>query len=168
MTGRLVILGQAAGRDAIVADGVTEAVPLAPGGVTAHLLWGRDAPATLPDAGEKPDCALPFPPTEGFRMSALTIPAGASDHYHAFVVGALGSYADPTQPGTHWTPTVDCIVIHKGEVVLASDEGEAVLGPGDSAIINGNRHRWTNRGDEDVVLFAFQVGAVVPEHPSLG
>lgn len=158
MIGRVVVLGRQSEADRIVADEEVPALPLAGKGVTAHFLWGRDTPATLPDAGARPLLDKPFPTPEGLRFSALTIPAGASGDYHAFVVSALGELADPARPGRHWTPTIDCIAMFRGELLLETDEGETVVGPGDSVIVNGNWHRWTNRGAEDAILFAFQVG----------
>jgi quercetin dioxygenase-like cupin family protein len=45
-------------------------------------------------------------------------------------------------------------------MILELDDGaDRVLRPGDTAVQNGTRHRWTNRGTEPVVLAVFCIGA---------
>ena len=60
----------------------------------------------------------------------------------------------------HTTPTVDFEVVVSGRVVLELDDGAKVeLGPGDTVVQNGTRHRWSNPGTEPATLAAFLIGA---------
>ena len=46
------------------------------------------------------------------------------------------------------------------EVSLELDDGATVtLGPGDTVVQNGTRHRWSNPGDVPAVIAVFLVGA---------
>jgi quercetin dioxygenase-like cupin family protein len=50
-------------------------------------------------------------------------------------------------------------VVLSGELILELDDGvETVLRPGDTAVKNGTRHRWGNRGAEPAVMAVFMVG----------
>jgi len=55
---------------------------------------------------------------------------------------------------------IDFEVVLSGEVILELDDGvEKVLGPGDTVVQNGTRHRWGNRGTEPAVVVVFLIGA---------
>lgn len=158
MSQRRIVMGRRDGRDAIVADAPLDAHPLAEGGVTTHMVWGRDQDAPVPSDGEQPTVSQGFPGASGFRYAVLTIPAGTSDAYHEFIGKALAPFASGDKPGLHWTPTIDCIVVTQGELLLEGDEDRTLVKAGDSVIINGNRHRWSNPGPGDAVLHAISIG----------
>jgi mannose-6-phosphate isomerase-like protein (cupin superfamily) len=159
---RLVVTGHDPdGRAVFTADGDAPVFEL-PGGVRASLLWGRDDIATFPDSGERPAEAGAAPAPGGCRFSTLTIPAGADRDYHAFIVQALGNLADPAEPGFHRTPSLDFVYVVSGEITLELDEGvERRLSAGDTAVLNGVRHRWHNRGTQDTTIVAVMIGANV-------
>lgn len=160
ISGRLVVTGHdERGAAIVLRDGVLAATELAGPAVTAHLFGGRDDIACFPErvvpvAGEGQS------PPGGWRCASLTIAPGADSAYHRFVADALGSLADPDQPGFHKTPTTDLIFVVSGMLRLELDAGEVrTLGAGDVAILNGVRHRWSNPGDEAATLVCTQVGA---------
>jgi len=133
---------------------------LAGAAVRGGLLWGRDDVASFPDDGSIPKAGATCPPPRGRRLSTLTIAAGATDSYHAFVTRAIGDLAEPAHAGFHKTPTLDFIVVLDGELTLEVDRGmERVLRRGDCAVLNGVRHRWHNRGASDATLAAAMLGA---------
>jgi len=148
-----------AGRAVVISEGEVEAFALAPS-ARARLLGGRDMPARFPETElpVNPESALP--PPGGWRFSTLTVDAGGSSAYHQFIAQALGARADQSQPGFHTTPTQDVVIILDGEFVLELDEGvERTLARGDSAVLNGVRHRWHNRGTGPATLAAIMLGA---------
>jgi mannose-6-phosphate isomerase-like protein (cupin superfamily) len=165
--GRLVVTGETAeGQAVIVSDNHVPEMHLMGGVVRARMLWGRDDVATLPDAGTQPSWQGGVPPPGGCRFSTLTIAAGATGDYHAFIVSAMEDMAEPQYPGFHKTPTIDFIVVVDGEITLEVDLGdERVLRKGDSAVLNGVRHRWHNRGTSDTTIVAVMLGAALCPRP---
>jgi mannose-6-phosphate isomerase-like protein (cupin superfamily) len=136
-----------------------------------HPLWGGDAPPTYPDDGTQPHAPGYFPALDGFRFSLSTIPPygtagyegddpdGAAAAVEAAMPGLLG-HMEPDDPGMHTTDTIDLEVILSGEVILELDDGaERRLGPGDTIVQNGTRHRWRNPGSEPAVMAIFMLGA---------
>jgi quercetin dioxygenase-like cupin family protein len=159
--GRLVVTGHAPDGTAIIVS--DEAVPetsLAGNAVRARFFWARDDIANFPDDGIKPEKVGRVPGPGGCRFSTFTVAAGATDEYHAFVTQVMGDLAEPGHPGFHTTPTLDFVVVLDGELALEVDQGEErVLRKGDSAVLNGVRHRWHNRGATDATLVAVMIGA---------
>jgi mannose-6-phosphate isomerase-like protein (cupin superfamily) len=136
-----------------------------------HQLWGSDETPTFPDDGRRPSQSAFFPPVGGYRFVVVTMPPGGarrapqgdpeatrSESERRFP--GLASHMEADNPGMHTTDTVDFEYIVSGEIVLELDDGaEVVLGPGDTVVQNGTRHRWHNRSDEPAVYVAFLVGA---------
>jgi quercetin dioxygenase-like cupin family protein len=54
----------------------------------------------------------------------------------------------------HLTPTIDFIILVKGQVRLVLDEGERLLSPGDVVVQRGTNHAWVCEGDEPAILVA--------------
>jgi quercetin dioxygenase-like cupin family protein len=158
---RLVVTGHAADGVAVfVSDRLVADVQLAGSAVRVKFLWARDDVASFPDDGAQPQNLRLLPPPGGCRFSTLTIAAGASGEYHAFVTQVMGELADSGQPGFHRTPSLDCIVVLDGELTLEVDHNEErVLRRGDAAVLNGVRHRWHNRGGGDATLATVMIGA---------
>lgn len=136
-----------------------------------HPLWGGDAPPTFPGDGAPPTAPAYFPALGGFRFSLSTIPPhgtgpyegddpdGAAAAVEAAMPGLLG-HMEPDDPGMHTTDTIDLEVILSGEVILELDDGaETRLGPGDTIVQNGTRHRWRNPGRQPAVMAIFMLGA---------
>jgi len=72
----------------------------------------------------------------------------------------LAAHMEPAHPGMHTTATVDYEYVVSGRVVLELDDGASVeLGPGDTVVQNGTRHRWSNAGTGPAVLAVFICGA---------
>jgi len=171
---RRVVTGHDAHGRAVVAhdelvDGFRPAIMP---GAEFHRLWGADGPPRFPDDGGPPPRAAYFPPVGGFRFGTFTLPpagagplpadldvAAALADMETHLPGLLG-HMDPGDPGMHTTATVDFEVVLSGAVTLELDDGAKVtLHPGDTAVQNGTRHRWHNRGDVPATLAVFIVGA---------
>ena len=177
---RRVVTGHdSEGRAIFVSDeAVAPIVPTLLPGNEFHRLWGGDATSHFPDDGSRPSDASYFPPIGGFRFGFFTIPpdggAGISpdvDINAALVdleakLPGLAGHMEPENPGMHTTATIDFEVIVSGTVTLELDDGAMVtLGPGDTVVQNGTRHRWSNAGSEPAVLAVFICGA---QHDKVG
>lgn len=137
-----------------------------------HRLWGGDEPVRFPDRGSMPEHGSYFPPVGGFRFGFFTLPPdegrGVPENLDIpaalaeldELLPGLAGHMEPDDPGMHTTATVDFEVVLSGEVALELDDGATVhLGPGDTVVQNGTRHRWSNPGSEPAVLALFIVGA---------
>lgn len=79
------------------------------------------------------------------------------------------------EPAVFWhaTETVDYNVLLDGEITFLTEHGETALRPGDTLIVRGGRHAWSNRTATPAVLAAVSVhggpradgpaGAAAPE-----
>jgi mannose-6-phosphate isomerase-like protein (cupin superfamily) len=174
MTVRRVVTGHDPwGKARFVSDEQVEPIELAllPG-MSFHRLWGADEPPSFPDDGSPPDAHAYFPPVGGFRVGLFTIPpdggprapadldvGAALADVEAKLPGLLG-HMEPDNPGMHTTATVDFEIVLSGSCRLELDDGATVdLGPGDTVVQNGTRHRWSNPGTEPCVLAVFLCGA---------
>ncbi len=55
-------------------------------------------------------------------------------------------------PGMHKTPTLDYIVLLKGEVTMLLEEGEVDLKPFDVVVQRATNHAWINKGAEPALM----------------
>jgi mannose-6-phosphate isomerase-like protein (cupin superfamily) len=140
-------------------------------GAEFHRLWGADLAPTFPDDGGPTAQPSYFPPVGGYRFALFSVAPGTRsipadlDLEAALAemeekLPGLVAYLEPDNPGMHTTDTIDFEVVLSGEVILELDDGaEKVLGPGDTVVQNGTRHRWSNRGTQPAVLAVFLIGA---------
>ncbi len=171
---RRVVTGHDAEGNAIfVSD--EQVVPIVPTllpGNEFHRLWGGDEAPQFPDDGVRPNDAAYFPPVGGYRFGLFTIPpdGGAGAPADLDIMAALddletklpglSGHMEPENPGMHTTATIDFEVLLSGAVTLELDDGAKVtIGPGDTVVQNGTRHRWSNAGTEPAVLAVFICGA---------
>jgi mannose-6-phosphate isomerase-like protein (cupin superfamily) len=63
-------------------------------------------------------------------------------------------------PSMHRTDSLDFIVCVQGEVVLMTDLDEVLMTPGDSVVIRGVNHAWSNRSTEPVLLAVSMIDAI--------
>lgn len=171
---RRVVTGHDAdGKAVFVSDErVAPIVPTLLPGNEFHRLWGADEAPHFPDDGSRPEAPRYFPPVGGLRFGFFTIPPdGGAGAPPGLDIGAaladleeklpgLAEHMEPDNPGMHTTATIDFEVVLAGSVVLELDDGAKVeLGPGDTVVQNGTRHRWSNPGTEPARLAVFICGA---------
>lgn len=177
---RRVVTGHdASGRAVFVSDErVAPIVPLLTPGAEYHRLWGGDEVPHFPDDGSRPSDVSYFPPVGGFRFGLFSVPpdsaaglpadldvAAAFADFEAKLPGLIG-HVERDNPGMHTTATIDFEVVLSGSAVLELDDGATVtVGPGDTVVQNGTRHRWSNPGDEPCVMAVFLCGA---HHDAVG
>jgi mannose-6-phosphate isomerase-like protein (cupin superfamily) len=171
---RRVVTGHdAQGKAVFVSDEQVDpiTVSIVPGGEWHHL-WGADERPSFPDDGRAPSRPLYFPPLEGYRFEVFTIaPADAAALPEDLDIEAalaeidqrlpgLSEYLEPENPGMHTTASVDVGVVIAGEATLELDDGATVtLRAGDTYVMNGARHRWSNAGAVPAVLVITLIGA---------
>ncbi len=161
------------GKAVFVSDELVPPITLAiMPGYDFHRLWGADETLSYPDDGARPEAVRYFPPIGGFRFGFFTIPpdreVGVPPDLNMYVaVGelerklpGLAEHAEPDDPGMHTTATVDYGIVLSGEATLELDDGATItLGPGDTYIQSGTRHRWGNPGDVPAVIAITLIGA---------
>jgi quercetin dioxygenase-like cupin family protein len=160
------------GRSVFASDEEVDPVttPLMPG-TEFHRVWGGDGPPTYPGDGSRPDHSTYFPAVDGYRFGFFTLPPSGTQPEDGIDIGAelvgleerlpgMLAHMEPAEPGMHTTDTVDFEVVLSGQITLELDDGEErTMGPGDTVVQNGTRHRWHNRGTEPAVIAVFMVGA---------
>ncbi len=155
---RRIVTGNAKdGRPEIASDSDVAAIdtPLMPG-AKFYSLWGADALPALPCDGNEPPFRTWFPPAGGFRFELIELPPAdaaappptdlkqALKEAEARPPGLIQTM-DPKQPGMHRTDTIDLIYVTEGTCLLTLDGAEPVaVGAGDSVVLNGQRHAWSN------------------------
>jgi uncharacterized cupin superfamily protein len=61
--------------------------------------------------------------------------------------GADAYHGDADIPGMHIHETVDIVTVVAGEPYAVFEERETLLRPGDTIVVRGSMHTWSNRGD---------------------
>lgn len=170
---RTVVTGHdAAGKAVFVSDTALEGlqVSLLPG-LELHTLWASPQASGIPDDLASASGMSWFPPLGGVRFFHMVLPPEGGEvrpvedqavliaEMEAKVPGLLGTM-EPDNPGMHRSDTIDCLFVLSGNPVLELDDGaELRLGPGDTIVQRGTRHRWHNRGSEPVRMVGVLVGA---------
>ena len=67
--------------------------------------------------------------------------------------------ASGSEPFWHETPTVDDNVVLSGELVLVLETGSVALQAGDTVVVCGGRHAWSNPSSSVAILAAVSVSA---------
>ncbi|MFJ6393989.1 cupin domain-containing protein [Streptomyces sp. NPDC091972] len=65
-------------------------------------------------------------------------------------------------PTMHRTDTLDCITVVRGEIYLITDTEEVLMRPGDTVVIRGVNHGWSNRSDSPCLLIGSMLDARQP------
>jgi hypothetical protein len=146
---RIVVQGGADGTARIVTDVASPHVHTLPGmpddlGLTD--LWYTGAGSGLDDGADRELAVAPAPGGSLFRIVQ-------------FPPDTELPTADDGTPAVFWhaTETVDYNVLLRGELVLLTDHGEVTLRAGDTVVVRGGRHAWSNRSSEPAVLGAVSV-----------
>jgi len=110
------------------------------------------------------------PPRGGMLYRAVEIPPDTADkqaHIEALQklhVAVRQTHAPTAQelarhPSMHRTDTLDCITCVMGEIWIVTDVDEVLMKPGDSVIIRGTNHAWSNRSDKPALLVGCMIDA---------
>jgi quercetin dioxygenase-like cupin family protein len=143
-----------------------------PGIFYRATLWGtKETPVdnTIShDRANEVTTREPFPGGMNFR--AVEIPPDTPDearHIEEFkkLNAAVKQKYAPTSeesarhPTMHRTDTLDCITCVIGEIYLVTDVDDILMRPGDSVVIRGTNHAWSNRSDKPALLVGCMIDA---------
>jgi quercetin dioxygenase-like cupin family protein len=110
------------------------------------------------------------PPRGGMLFRALEIPPDTADRsQHIQILEKLNVEVEQTHtptaadfarhPSMHRTDTLDCITCVIGEIYLVTDVDEVLMRPGDTVVIRGTNHAWSNRSDKPSLLVGCMIDA---------
>jgi hypothetical protein len=169
---RYVVGPDANGKSAVLLSEATN-VQENPGIFYRATLWGtKETPVdnTIDtDRANEVTTREPFPGGMNFR--ALEIPPDTTDQAHHIAQlkqlnVAIQQKHDPSDedlarhPSMHRTDTLDCISCVIGEIYLVTDVDEVLMRPGDSVVIRGTNHAWSNKSDTPALLIGCMIDAI--------
>jgi mannose-6-phosphate isomerase-like protein (cupin superfamily) len=107
-----------------------------------------------------------YPPKTGFTFRVCTFPPDSEYDKEAAYKESLEALqggdtflSDSHLPGMHVHDTLDIVTVVSGELHIVLETGETLLRQGDSVIVRGVVHSWSNKTDEPVVLTSLMMGA---------
>lgn len=143
-----------------------------PGVFWRSTLWATtELPVNNQIPGDRgADVTVREPAESGLIFRALEIPPDSRDaQKHTEILQELHKHVQqkypPTQedlarhPSMHRTDTCDLFVIASGEVYLVTDTDETLLKAGDTAIVKGVNHAWSNKSDTPCMIIGVMVHA---------
>lgn len=163
---RRVVTGHdASGRSKILFDGPPTQILM---DSVAELWFTDETPADnsgAEDTTDRPPSM--FPPKGGTIFRYIEVPpesgtetAKAKMDESLEVLNAAAARVDTSRhPGMHRTPTIDYVVVLRGEVTMLLDEGEVHLKPFDLVVQRGTNHAWVNKGKVPAILLAANIDA---------
>jgi hypothetical protein len=160
------------GKSAVLMDEATN-VQENPGIFYRATLWGtREVPVDNSIEGDRAnDITTREPLPGGMLMRALEIPPDTAEKAHHIeeirkLHAQVKQKHQPTaedltrHPSMHRTDTLDCIYCAKGEIHLITDVDDVIMRPGDSVVIRGTNHAWSNQGTEPCLLVGCMIDAI--------
>jgi quercetin dioxygenase-like cupin family protein len=60
----------------------------------------------------------------------------------------------------HHTDTLDCLTCVRGEIYLVTESDEVLMQPGDTVIIRGVNHAWSNRSSQPCLVVGTNTDAI--------
>ncbi len=143
-----------------------------PGIFWRTTLWATtELPVNNQTGGDRAaDVTIREPSENGLIFRALEIPPDIKDaRKHIDILQELNKKVKqkypPTEkdlerhPSMHRTDTLDMFTIAYGEIYLVSDTDETLLRPGDTAVVLGVNHAWSNRSDKPCMIIGTMVHA---------
>lgn len=168
---RYVVGPDAQGQSAVLMDEASNVQEQAGIFYRATLWSTRETPVNNEIEGDRGNETMtrePFP--GGMLFRALEIPPDTADRQrHLAELARLNvevkqkhtpTAADLARhPSMHRTDTLDCITCVKGEIYLITDVDDVLMQPGDSVVIRGTNHGWSNRSDQPCLLVGCMIDA---------
>ncbi|MEV7136384.1 hypothetical protein AB0N24_26360 [Arthrobacter sp. NPDC093128] len=149
------------GASTIVADGVTVTRAVRPNGAVVEEIWRQESlPATVSMDGVRDEVVKGSPPASGASVKLYTVPPDHMMDMAAYeaakesLYGAGNGASQSAIPGMHRTDTLDVVTVVRGEIFAVFETGEALLEVGDSVIVPGTFHAWSNRSDAPATIIS--------------
>ncbi len=168
---RYVVGPDADGKSAVLSSEASN-VQSNPGIFWRSTLWGSDQ---IPVDNSRTDdratgMAAREPPRGGFLARHVEIPPDSEDtRRHIAELRKLHAEVKQTHmpteedmarhPSMHRTDTLDVITCIIGEIHLITDVDDVVMRPGDTVVIRGTNHAWSNQSDTPCLLSGCMISA---------
>jgi mannose-6-phosphate isomerase-like protein (cupin superfamily) len=96
---------------------------------------------------------------EDDRSMPALAPEGIQPFPNGLICRAL-EIAPGAEFPMHHTDTLDCLTCVRGEIYLVTDTDEVLMQPGDTVIVRGVNHAWSNRSNEPCLLVGTNTDAI--------
>jgi hypothetical protein len=152
------------GKSTIVSDGPTTRRVATPAFTVCDVWETQSLPVPMAQGTAEGEVTL-IPSETGFIYRVTTFPPDVEWNPQEFsdsLDGMGGEGAEDKaaeKVGMHVHPTVDIITIISGEIFVVFENAEALLKQGDTAIIRGAMHAWSNRSDKPCTITSLMMGA---------
>lgn len=169
---RRVVIGENRAGQSAVIHGDAENFQEMPAFFWRSTLWAtRELPPDNDISGDRAVGIIEREPEgDGLIFRALEIPPDPADREsHLRVIQALhervkqrhAPAADDLKrhPSMHRTDTLDLFTVTRGEIYLMTDTDEVLLKQGDTAVVRGVNHAWSNRSDKPCMIICVMVHA---------
>lgn len=163
---RRVVVGlDVEGKSTIFEDALTATRLPGPGNTKCDIWRLGRVPAPLHDSDGLDGHVRTPPPPAGLVYRVTTFPPDSEwDRARGYsdADGSLpGSVTSEVGgiPGLHQTHTFDILTVISGEMYLVVEKGETLLRQGDTLVMRGGKHAWSNRTDEPVTVVTVMISA---------
>lgn len=153
------------GRSTIIADGVTASRIATPAFTICDIWVTESLPVRMDQEAAWGEISI-HPPKNGFHYRVVTFPPdkewdlGADYQQSLAAMGGGDTYdGDADTPGMHVHETVDIVTVVAGELYAVFEEKETLLRPGDTIVVRGSMHTWSNRGDVPCTITSLMMSA---------
>jgi mannose-6-phosphate isomerase-like protein (cupin superfamily) len=143
----------------IASDGTTATRAVRPNGAVVEEIWRQDSlPARADDDGTRGADLQLAPPSLGVVVRLYTCPPDSEMDIDAYVAAAESIYGAGNAssasgiPGMHRTGTVDVVTVVSGEIHAVFEGGETLLRVGESLVVAGTMHAWSNRSGRPATI----------------
>ena len=152
------------GKSTIVEDGNSTRRIAAPAFTVCDIWETESLPVPMTQGPAEGEVTL-LPPKTGFTYRVTTFPPDNEFDADAFSkslegMGGQGAESeDKAKANLHVHDTVDIITVISGEVYVVLESAETLLRQGDTVILRGAMHAWSNRGDVPCTITSLMMGA---------
>ena len=152
------------GRSTIVSDANTTRRVAEPAFTVCDIWETQSLPVPMNQEPAEGDVTL-LPPATGFTYRVTTFPPDTEwepDSFRDSLGNMDGEEAQDEVsgvPGMHVHQTVDIITVVSGEVYVVLEEAETRLTQGDTVILRGAMHAWSNRSDKPCTITSLMMAA---------
>jgi mannose-6-phosphate isomerase-like protein (cupin superfamily) len=153
------------GRSTVTGDEVTPRRTTAPAFTVCDIWETPHLPVPMDLAAAEGEVSI-YPPKTGFTFRVCTFPPDSEYDKEAAYKESLDALqggdtfrGESTIPGMHVHDTLDIVTVVSGELHIVLETGETLLRQGDSVVVRGVLHSWSNKTSEPVVLTSLMMSA---------
>jgi mannose-6-phosphate isomerase-like protein (cupin superfamily) len=155
------------GHSTVLADELTPRRAAAPAFTICDIWETPSLPIPMDTPAAVGDVSI-YPPKAGFTFRVCTFPPDSEYDKEAAYKESLDALqggdtfrSESELPGMHVHDTLDIVTVVSGELHIVLETGETLLREGDSVVVRGVLHSWSNKTDKPVVLTSLMMSASV-------